>query len=54
MDITIEERAVGHVTVLDIVGRLTIDRGAQHLKDTINSLLAQERASIVLNLQGVP
>ena len=25
------------------VGRLTIDRGAQHLKDKINSLIAQDR-----------
>jgi hypothetical protein len=45
MDITIEERAVGRVTVLDIVGRLTIDRGAERLKDKINSLLAQERTA---------
>jgi anti-sigma B factor antagonist len=54
MDITIEERAVGAVTVLDIVGRLTIDRGAQLVKDKVNSLLAQERTGILLNLQGVP
>ena len=41
------------MTVLDIVGKLTID-GAQHLKDKINSLIAQERTHILLNLQGVP
>ena len=54
MDIKIEERLIGHVTVLDIVGRLTIDQGAQHIKDKINSLLSQERTHIVLNLQNVP
>jgi anti-anti-sigma regulatory factor len=54
MDITIGERAVGQVTVLDIVGRLTIDHGAEHLRDKVNSLLAQERTAILLNLQGVP
>jgi anti-sigma B factor antagonist len=54
MDIKIEERAVGQITVLDIVGRLTIDRGAQHLRDKVNSLLAQERTAILLNLQRVP
>ena len=43
MDITIAERPLGRVTVLDLVGRLTIDRGAQHLKDKINSLIAQDR-----------
>ena len=54
MDITIEERAAGRVTVLDIVGRLTIDRGAQHLRDKVNSLIAQERTGILLNLKDVP
>jgi anti-sigma B factor antagonist len=54
MDITIAERAVGRVTVLDIVGRLTIDRGTERLKDKIDSLLAQERTRIVLNLRNVP
>ena len=54
MDIKIEERANGRVTVLDIVGRLTIDQGAQHLKDKINSLISQQRTQIVLNLKNVP
>jgi anti-anti-sigma factor len=54
MDITIAERLFGRVTVLDIVGRLTIDRGAQRLKDKINSLIAQERTQIVVNLKDVP
>jgi anti-sigma B factor antagonist len=54
MDIKIEERAIGHVTVLDIVGRLATDQGAQHLKDKINSLISQQRTQIVLNLKNVP
>ena len=54
MDIKIEERPVGRVTVLDIVGKLTIDRGAQHLKDKVNSLIAQGRTMILLNLEDVP
>src|SRR5688572_20962156 len=54
MDIKIEERPVGGVTVLDIVGKLTIDHGAQRLKDKINSLIAQERTRILLNLRDVP
>ena len=54
MDIKIEERAIGRVTVLDIGGRLTIDQAAQHLKDKINSLISQERTQIVLNLKNVP
>jgi anti-sigma B factor antagonist len=54
MDIKIEERPIGRVTVLDIVGKLTTDQSAQHLKDKINSLVSQGRTHIVLNLKNVP
>jgi anti-sigma B factor antagonist len=54
MDIKIEERLIGNVTILDIVGRLTMDQGAQRIKDKINSLISQERTHIVLNLKNVP
>lgn len=49
----LSERQVGSVTVLDLVGRLTIDQDAQRLKDKINSLILQERTSILLNLAGI-
>jgi anti-sigma B factor antagonist len=54
MDIKIEERLVGTVTVLDIVGKLSAEQAAQHLKDKINSLISQQRTHIVLNLKNVP
>ena len=54
MDIKLEERLIGRVTVLDIVGRLTMSQPAQRLKDKINSLISQERTQIVLNLADVP
>ena len=54
MDIKIEERPVGHVTVLDLTGRLMTEQGADHLKDKINSLISQQRTHIVLNLKNVP
>jgi anti-sigma B factor antagonist len=54
MDVKIEERVVGDVTVLDIIGKLTMDQAAQHLKDKINSLISQQRTHIVLNLGNVP
>ena len=54
MDIKIEERSNGRVTILDIVGKLTVDQGAERLKDKINSLISQERTYIVLNLANVP
>ena len=54
MDITIDERVIGSVTVLDVAGRLTMAQAAQHLKDKINSLVSQERTEIVVNLRNVP
>ena len=54
MDIRIVERPIGSVTVLDIVGKLAMDRSAQRLKDKINSLISQGRTHIVLNLKDVP
>ena len=54
MDIKIEERVSGQVTVLDIVGKLTMDQGPEHLKDKINSLISEGRTHIVLNLEKVP
>ena len=54
MDIKIEERHIGRVTVLDIVGRLTMSQPAQRLKDKINSLISQGLTQIVLNLANVP
>ena len=54
MDITINERLNGNVTVLDVAGRLTMAQAAQHLKDKINSLVSQQRTEIVVNLKNVP
>jgi anti-sigma B factor antagonist len=54
MDITIDERLIGNVTVLDLAGRLTMDQAAQHLKDKINSLVSQQRTEILVNLRKVP
>jgi len=54
MDIKLEERHIGRVTMLDIVGRLTMSQPAQRLKDKINSLISQGRTQIVLNLAAVP
>ena len=53
MPFVLTERHVGTVTVLDLSGRLTIDDGAQRLKDKINSLIMQERTQVVLNLGEV-
>jgi anti-sigma B factor antagonist len=53
MDLTIAERPISRVTVLDVVGKLTSDHG-DRIKDKVNSLIAQGRTQIVLNLKDVP
>ncbi|MGE3277592.1 MAG: STAS domain-containing protein [Vicinamibacterales bacterium] len=50
----IAERTVGDVTVLDLNGKMTLGEGDELLKDKINSLLANGRKKLVLNLEGVP
>jgi len=50
----IEERVVDNVTVLDLKGKLTLGDGDELLKDKINSLIQQERKSLLLNLEAVP
>jgi anti-sigma B factor antagonist len=52
MEIT--ERIVGGVTILDLKGRMTIDDGAQLLKDKSESLVFQRRDQVIVNLGGVP
>ena len=50
---TIQERVVGSVTVLDLEGKMVLGDGDTLLKDKIHSLVFQERQNIVLNLGRV-
>jgi anti-sigma B factor antagonist len=50
---TIQERSVGSVMVLDCDGKLVLGDGDALLKDKIHSLVFQGRKNIVLNLGGV-
>ena len=51
---TIQERVVGAVTVLDCEGKLALGDGDTLLRDKIHSLVFQGRKNILLNLGGVP
>ena len=51
---TIEERPVGSVMILDLKGKLTIGDGDELLKDKINSLVQQGHTKLILNLADVP
>src|SRR5207237_5436686 len=50
---TIQERAVGAVQILDLNGKLVLGDGDVLLKDKVHSLVFQGHKQIVLNLGGV-
>jgi anti-sigma B factor antagonist len=50
---TIQERVVGAVTVLDFSGKLILGDGDALLKDKIHSLVFQGRKQIILNMGAV-
>ena len=50
---TIQERVVGSVAVLDLSGKLVLGDGDMLLKDKVHSLVFQGRKQIVLNMSAV-
>jgi anti-sigma B factor antagonist len=50
---TVNERANGSVTILDVAGTITLGEGADTLRDKVRSLLKQGRKQLVVNLAGV-
>ena len=52
MEIT--ERTVDAITILDLRGKLTINEGAQLLKDKSESLVFQGHHKVIVNLADVP
>ena len=52
--LTINERYIGDVTVLNMDGKVTIGESSVVLHNTIRNLLEQGRKKILLNLAGVP
>lgn len=50
---TIQERFVGSIAVLDLDGKLVLGDGDTLLKDKIHSLVFQGRKNIVVNMAGV-
>jgi anti-sigma B factor antagonist len=50
---TVVERRVGDVTILDLEGRLVFDDGDRIFRAHVDKLLAERRTNIIVNLQGV-
>jgi anti-sigma B factor antagonist len=46
---TLHERWIGDVTIIDINGRITVQDGADIFRDAVRELLRQGRVKLVLN-----
>jgi anti-sigma B factor antagonist len=53
VSIQVTTRQVGDVSVVDVVGRITLGEGASALRETIRGLVAKEQKKILLNLGEV-
>jgi anti-sigma B factor antagonist len=51
---TVSERAVGGITMLDLDGQLILGASAEGLRDKVRSLLQQGHLQFVVNLAKVP
>ena len=51
---TVSERTIGNVTVVDLEGKLLLGASAEGLSDKIRSLLQQGQKHFIVNLAGVP
>ena len=49
----IVERSAGDITILDVTGRMTLGEGDEALRDKVNSLVAQGKKKLILNLAAV-
>jgi anti-sigma B factor antagonist len=51
--LTISERVIDNVTVLDLSGKITIGEGSVQLRETVRGLLERGTKNILINLGGV-
>jgi len=52
--VTLNDRAIGDITVIDVTGRITIDDGADVFRDRVRGLLRDGRAKLILNFKDTP
>jgi anti-sigma B factor antagonist len=50
---TLNEREIGDVTMLELAGRLVLDEGDVMVRTRVNELLARNRLRIIVNLSDV-
>ena len=50
---TVSERSVGNVTILDVSGNVTLNDGAEQVRDKVRSVLQQGQKFLLVNLSKV-
>ncbi|HLK51650.1 MAG TPA: STAS domain-containing protein [Bryobacteraceae bacterium] len=54
MSIRVNNRQVGDVNVVEVIGRITIGEGSIVLRDSVQDLVQRKQLKILLNLGEVP
>lgn len=52
--ITLHERWIDDVTIIDLDGRMSVEDGADQFRDAIRQLVRQGRVKLVINFQACP
>lgn len=50
---TVSDRVVGNVTILDVSGNVTLNDGAEQVRDKVRSVLQQGQKNLLVNLARV-
>lgn len=53
MSVQVKTRVVGDISVVEVVGRITLGEGSNALRDTVGDLVTRNQKKILLNLQAV-
>jgi anti-sigma B factor antagonist len=53
VSMTVSERVVGNVTILDVSGNVTLNDGAEQVRDKVRSVLQQGQKYLLVNLSKV-
>ena len=50
---TVSERTVGGVTILDVTGQVTLNDGADQIRDKVKAILQEGKRQVLINLAQV-
>jgi anti-sigma B factor antagonist len=50
---TVSDRSVGNVTIIDVSGNVTLSDGAEQLRDKVRGVLAEGKKQVLVNLAHV-